>query len=186
MLVRFGIGLVAMLSMLECAPPSGGAPSPTTVAQNTRPIITPVSSVAVPQDTTTTTTMPERQQVVVVPLVRPDSPCQEWVPTAVDNGWPRDRQVVEKLVSIVWRESRCEADAWNRTDPNGGSIGLMQINMFWCKPSAYWPTGYLQAHGVLESCDELLDPAVNLMAGWVVYTYSYNRHGGDGWNPWKL
>ena len=83
MLTRFGIGLVAVLAMVECVPPSGGdAPSPATVAQNTRPIITPVSSVAVPQETTTVAPAPDHQQMIVLPLVAHDSPCQQWVPLA--------------------------------------------------------------------------------------------------------
>lgn len=127
-----------------------------------------------------TTTVPP------APVVGPDTPCQEWVPLAVASGWPQDRVMLEKLMSIVWRESRCTVDAWNHSDPNGGSMGLLQVNRFWCLGSRYWPSGYLQAHGVLESCDDLLDPATNLRAGWVIYSYSYQRHGGDGWNPWKV
>ena len=192
MLTRIGIIAVAMATMFECAPPPTGevAPPPTSVAQNTRPVVgtIPTPSVAqtapegpmVPDLTVPPTTVP------VLPLVNPDSPCQEWVSTAVDNGWPEDREVIERMVAIMWRESRCQPDAYKADDPNGGSLGLLQINQFWCRPSTYWPSGYLQAHGVLDQCLELFDPSTNLRAGWVVYSYSYQRHGGNGWNPWKV
>lgn len=192
MLVRAGILVVALVAMLDSAPPPEltVAPPPSTVVQNTRPVVGTVPPTSVPQ------TAPQGPMVAdltvpptttsVVPLVNPDSPCQEWVGTATNVGWPKDREVIERMVAIMWRESRCQADAFNADDPNGGSLGLLQINMFWCKPSAYWPDGYLQAHGVLEDCDQLFDPVVNLRASWVIYVYSYNRHGGDGWNPWKV
>lgn len=195
MLVRTGILVVALVAMLEPAPPPDMtvAPPPSTVVQNTRPVVgtAPPTSVAEtasegPMVADLTVAPATTTTVVPVPLVNPDSPCQEWVETATNVGWPKDREVIERMVAIMWRESRCQPDAFNANDPNGGSLGLLQINQFWCLPSAYWPDGYLQAHDVLEDCDQLFDPAVNLRASWVVYTYSYNRHGGNGWNPWKV
>lgn len=188
MVSRFTLGVLAVLAMLELTPPNTGMVAPaTTVKQNTRPIITPVSVGGVPEQTTPSTTqVPDHQQVIVTPLVAHDSPCQEWVPLALASGWPKDRDVIEPLVNIMWRESRCNTGSWNQGDPNGGSRGLLQINGFWCQPSRYWPDGYLQAHGILETCDDLFDPAVNLRAGWALYNYSYNRHDGNGWHPWKV
>jgi hypothetical protein len=48
------------------------------------------------------------------------------------------------------------------TDPNGGSAGAMQINYFWCKPSRYYANGYLQAYGLIRTCDDLFDLEDNL------------------------
>ena len=192
MLTRIGIIAVAMATMFECAPPPTGvvAPPPTSVAQNTRPVVGTIPTTSVAQTAPEGPMVPDLEvpatTVPVLPLVNPDSPCQEWVETATNVGWPRDREVIERMVAIMWRESRCQPDAYKADDPNGGSLGLMQINQFWCLPSTYWPSGYLQAHGVLDQCMELFDPSTNLRAGWVVYSYSYQRHGGNGWNPWKV
>jgi hypothetical protein len=56
----------------------------------------------------------------------------------------------------------------------------MQINYFWCKPSQYWPNGYLQAHGLLKDCAELFDLETNLRAALAIYRYS------EGWRAWSL
>ncbi len=117
-------------------------------------------------------------------LVGPDTPCQEWVPLAVQQGWPADREIIETLVSIIYRESRCNFDSYNPTDPNGGSRGLLQINGFWCEPRFPDDIGYLQSYGVLTTCEELFDPATNLHAGIVIFTYSTVKNG-NGWHPWR-
>jgi hypothetical protein len=185
MVSRLTLGVLAVLAMLEFTPPDiDDIPTSTTVTQDTRATVTPVTTTTVVSQETTQ--VPDHQQTITVPLVAHDSPCQEWVTLAVASGWPKDRDVIEPLVNIMWRESRCNHDSYNPTDPNGGSRGLLQINGFWCQPSQYWPDGYLQAHGILKTCDDLFDPAVNLRAGWALYNYSYNRHDGNGWHPWKV
>jgi hypothetical protein len=93
-------------------------------------------------------------------------------------GWPVNELTMVVAVSI--RESRCQPDAFNAKDPNGGSAGVMQINYFWCKPSQYWPRGYLQAHGLLRDCAELFDLETNLRAALAIYRYS------EGWRAWSL
>jgi hypothetical protein len=60
----------------------------------------------------------------------------------------------------------------------GGSAGYFQINYFWCKPSTYWPTGWLQAQGILDDCAELFDPQINVRAAVAIWRNS-------GWLPWK-
>ena len=197
MISRLAIGAVALVSMLEFAPPDAGKqnilPTISTVSvggvpeQNTRPlVVAPIPTTSVPETAPEGPMRADYQQAVTVPLVGPDAPCQQWVPLAVSVGWQADRVVLEKLVAVMWRESRCNVDSWNQTDPNGGSRGLLQINGFWCQPSRYWPTGYLQAHGILGNCDDLFDPTINLMAGLALYNYSFDRHDGNGWNPWKI
>ena len=107
----------------------------------------------------------------------PDWRCDEWMPLAVEIGWPEDE--LPKLSYAVYRESRCRPDQHNPDDPVGGSNGLVQINRFWCRPSQYWPDGWLQTHGVLDDCDEVFDPETNLRAALAIWHNS-------GWSPWNL
>lgn len=113
----------------------------------------------------------------------PDARCPQWHDEAIDAGWPIGD--LARLDQIMWRESRCQPDAINPRDPNGGSRGLVQINAFWCRKNRYEPNaaGFLGALQVLEHCDELLDPAVNLEAArWI---FAYQVFGGRcGWQPW--
>jgi hypothetical protein len=84
---------------------------------------------------------------------------------------------------IMWRESRCNASAINKNDPNGGSLGLFQINKFWCKPNRYSKKGFLQEAGVLTKCADLYNPIISGKAMMAIYNYGDNRYG-DGWGPW--
>ena len=113
-----------------------------------------------------------------LPPYRADSPewrCDQWMDLARQVGWAEDE--LPKLSYTIYRETRCRPDQHNADDPMGGSNGLMQINQFWCKPTRYWPGGWLQAQGVLEHCDELYDPETNLRAGLAI-------RNNSGWSPW--
>ena len=128
-----------------------------------------VDAVPVPQiPSTTLTTQPDA----------PKTLCEQVFDTAKAIGWPNDQ--LGMLVAIAQRESRCQPDAFNPKDPNGGSYGIMQINGFWCQPSRYWPNGYLQAYGLLTSCADLYDRDINLRAALAIYQYS------NGWRAWSL
>ena len=105
----------------------------------------------------------------------PDWRCDGWMNLARQAGW--EEEELPKLSYTIYRESRCIPDRHNPDDPMGGSNGLMQINQFWCKPTRYWPTGWLQAQGVLGHCDELYDPETNLRAGLAI-------RNNSGWTPW--
>ena len=104
--------------------------------------------------------------------------CEQVFDTAKAIGWPADQ--LGMLVAIAQRESRCQLNAFNASDPNGGSYGIMQINGFWCQPSRYWPNGYLQAYGLLTKCTDLYDRETNLRAALAIYRYS------NGWRAWSL
>lgn len=118
----------------------------------------------------------------VVALVATDSfRCPSWEKTAVDAGWPVEHW--DRLSYILYRESRCMSDAFNGDDPNSGSRGLSQVNGFWCRPSRYFPDGWLQSAGVLSHCDDLYDPFVNLVAAKAIYDYGVDR-GNCPWGPW--
>lgn len=121
-------------------------------------------------------------QPVTVPSTSTTAPaqtlCGQVFNMAKHIGWPVNE--LSTVVAVAYRESRCQADAFNPKDPNGGSAGVMQINYFWCKPSQYWPNGYLQAHGLLKNCAELFDLETNLRAALAIYRYS------EGWQAWSL
>lgn len=116
-----------------------------------------------------------------IPDHHPDV-CLEWGRLTGRLGLSQSER--SQAHDIMWRESRCMPTATNPKDPNGGSIGLFQINMFWCKPSRWSPDGWLQSQGVLRSCDDLYDPEVNVAAFAAIYRYGVDKHG-DGWGPWR-
>ena len=128
-----------------------------------------VDAVPVPQiPITTLTTQPDA----------PKTPCEQVFDTAKAIGWPVDQ--LGMLVAIAQRESRCQPDAFNPKDPNGGSYGVMQVNGFWAKKTTAYPKGYLQTMGVLTDVTDLFDRETNLRAALAIYRYS------NGWRAWSL
>jgi len=115
--------------------------------------------------------------VKTTPITQPDA-CQTVFDMARHVGWPENE--LTTVVAIAYRESRCNPTAFNATDPNGGSAGVMQINYFWCKPSKYFVNGYLQAYGLIRTCDDLFDLEDNLRSALNIYRYS------NGWRAWSL
>lgn len=115
--------------------------------------------------TTTTTTLPA--------LV---TTCTQVASLALAEGLPPSE--LETALRVAVRESRCTSDAHNASDPNGGSYGIYQINGFWCRPNTNWPTGWLQAKGIVTNCEDLYTPTVNTRAMVAIWTNS-------GWSPWK-
>ena len=93
------------------------------------------------------------------------------------------RDMMYQVDYIMWRESRCNHMVINRDDPNGGSLGLFQINKFWCKPNRYTKQGFLQDAGVLTKCKDLYNPVISGKAFMAIYDYADNRYG-DGFGPW--
>ena len=113
------------------------------------------------------------------PTTQPDA-CQTVFQMARHVGWPEAE--LTKVVAVAYRESRCTASAHNTTLNRNKStdIGVMQINdRTWCKPSKYWPTGYMQAYGLITECDDLFDLETNLRAALNIYRYS------NGWRAWS-
>ena len=98
--------------------------------------------------------------------------AEQFAALAVNLGWPIEEY--ETLVKVITRESNGIAIAHNSKDPMTGSYGLMQINGFWCRGA----NSYLQKAGLLNSCEMLLDPQINLRAGLIIFTRS-------GWSPWR-
>jgi hypothetical protein len=104
-----------------------------------------------------------------------------WWSLALSVGFTDEQ--MPTLDRIMYRESRCDPTQLNATDPNGGSISLTQINRFWCLPSRYYPSGYLQTVGVLDTCDDLYEPEINLRAALALVAYSESV-GLSSWHQW--
>jgi hypothetical protein len=115
--------------------------------------------------TTTTTTMPAYVNT-----------CTQVATLASIEGLPATE--LDTALKVAVRESRCTSDAYNATDPSGGSYGIYQINGFWCRPNTNWPIGWLQAKGLVTDCADLFDPTTNTKAMVAIWRNS-------GWLPWK-
>ena len=153
-------GLAAFVLLWDASkPPEGMSKVSASTAFQTIPL-TPLPSVVTPPVTTL-----------------PVTTCAQALNLALSVGWSADQSPT--LMRVLARESNCVESAFNPRDTAGGSYGLMQINGFWCTPSAYWPQGWLQAKGILSVCDELFDPKINLIAGLAIWHNS-------SWAPWNL
>ena len=113
---------------------------------------------------------------VITTTTTPLNGCDAVYSMARHIGWPVDQ--LGMLVAVAQRESRCQADAFNAKDPNGGSYGIMQVNGFWAKKTTAYPNGYLQTMGVLTQVEQLFDLETNLRAALAIYQYS------NGWRAW--
>ena len=107
--------------------------------------------------------------------------CDDVTQIMLEQGWPASELAYG--TEIAWRESRCYPWVHNAKDPNGGSVGLFQINQFWCLPNRYTKRGWLQDQGVLESCDDLYHATLNIRAALAIWKYAEDKHG-NGWGPW--
>jgi hypothetical protein len=116
--------------------------------------------------TTTTTTLAP----VVIVDVSEDTECQQWLQTALDAGWPNNREILDRLGFIMWRESRCTPDA-----DSGPDHGLTQINQI--------HKGYIADLGWTH--EQMKDPAKNLRFAWLLYS-GREANGQCGWTPWSL
>ena len=134
-------------------------------------------SVTTPNSTHSTTTTSTTSTVPTPPAAR----CSQWWSLARRVGF--DEHQMMTLDRIMFRESRCDELQLNPRDPNGGSIGLTQINRFWCLPSRYYASGYLQHVDVLDDCDDLYDAETNLRAALALVEYSKSE-SLDQWAQW--
>lgn len=108
--------------------------------------------------------------------------CGEWHDLAIAAGWPESEWPI--LSKVMFRESRCNWNSHNKTDPSSGSRGLMQINGYWCRKSQWTQNGWLQDHDILNTCDDLFNPATNLKAGLAMWLYGEEKHGCGWRGPW--
>lgn len=173
-LILTGVGYLALVSIFGSHSPE---PETTPTSVTTPEILyspipqAPVTTyrTTVEQSTTSTTTP------LPVVLVGPDTPCQEWIPLAVQQGWPADRDVLETLASVIYKESRCVPIVPGDGYFNGHDHGLTQLNTVWLDEAA-----------TILGDPALIDtPAGNLKMAWHIYEW-HETHVGCGWQPWGL
>jgi hypothetical protein len=116
----------------------------------------------------TSTTLPQLAQI------DPDTKCQEWLPLAVEVGWPNETHVLQRLGQVMWKETRCTAQIVSR----GGDHGLTQVNktahQLWAEE--IFGIGFDEA---------MADPAKNLRFAFLLWS-SREEAGKCGWQPWSL
>lgn len=122
----------------------------------------PIEAYATPEATTTTITT--------------IAGCDDVVSLAASLGWPASE--LDTLRRVANAESACMPWAHNAADPHTGSYGVMQLNGFWCLSNKHWPTGWLQAHGIVSTCDDLFSATANLQAALAIWHNS-------GWQAWS-
>jgi hypothetical protein len=111
------------------------------------------------------------------PPIPADWQCAEWYDTTLDAGFSRDDWPAIGI--IMWRESRCNPNVHNGSDPNTGSFGLMQINGYWCRGGLRnlgWGSG--------NHCLNMFDPATNLRAARAIADYDLERDRCP-WTQWS-
>ena len=167
------LGYVALIGIF-----GSNTSTPTTTSTTAAPIIeyAPVTTwETVPPSTTTTTTTATAEPTTTLPqLVDYDTPCQEWVDEALAAGWPADRQIITRLMGVVWKESRCQPHVVNPRSPDHG---LTQVNDI---HRAYVEQIFGEPFEIAMS-----DPIKNLHFAWLLYS-EREADGLCGWQPWSL
>lgn len=108
---------------------------------------------------------PSTAPTTSVPAV--EGSCPTLIPYALAEGFTQPE--AELLARIGWHESRCQEDVLGDLT-KGVSWGILQIHgPTWCEPSRYWPDGYLQATLIVESCGDLLNPAIAVKAARAIF-----------------
>lgn len=120
-----------------------------------------------PVETTTT--------LVQLAEIDPDTKCQEWLPLAVEMGWPNETHVLQKLGQVMWKESRCQAISAESKWFNGHDWGLTQINQI----HEEWLT---EMGWTLE---DMAIPSSNLRFAYLLWN-AREEAGKCGWQPWSL
>jgi len=119
-------------------------------------------------------TYPYYEEDVLEPTYAPDAfasyKCGVWFPLAISQGWPDNPIVLKTLDRIMWRESRCTADA-----DSGPDHGLLQINKIHTK----WLDDLGWTH------EDMKDPTANLRFAWLLYS-GREANGQCGWTPWAI
>ena len=120
-----------------------------------------------PVETTTT--------LVQLAQIDPDTKCQEWLPLAVEMGWPNETHVLQRLGQVMWKESRCQAISAESKWFNGHDWGLTQINQI----HEEWLT---EMGWTLE---DMAIPSSNLRFAYLLWN-AREEQGKCGWQPWSI
>jgi hypothetical protein len=157
------LGLILVTLLTSCGNKEQSVQPPLSVTvATTVPVVT---TVPVPETTSApTTTMPDLSGVDWVALAREQhGKCGEWHDLAISVGWPEEEW--KHLQQVIYRESRCQADAWN-----GADGGLTQINQIHTK----WLSDMGWSHP-----NDMFDPEKNL-------TFAFRLWETSGWKPWRF
>lgn len=104
--------------------------------------------------------------------------CTQWSGIARAEGF--SEAAIATLEEILYLESRCQPGVVG-DEEYGGSYGIAQIHTpTWCKPSKFYPDGYLQSRGILLTCDDLFVPEIAIRAAKEIYDYA-----GQSFRPWS-
>jgi hypothetical protein len=120
-----------------------------------------------PVETTTT--------LVQLASIDPDTKCQEWLPLAVEMGWPNKTEVLQRLGQVMWKESRCQAISAESKWFNGHDWGLTQINQIheeWLSEMGW-------------TLEDMAIPSSNLRFAYLLWN-AREEQGKCGWQPWSL
>jgi hypothetical protein len=112
----------------------------------------------------TTTTLPQLAEI------DPDTKCQEWLPLAVEMGWPNKTEVLQTLGRVMWKESRCQPLAVSSSDH-----GLTQINQIheeWLSEMGW-------------TLEDMAIPSSNLRFAFLLWN-AREEQGLCGWQPWSI
>jgi hypothetical protein len=113
--------------------------------------------------------------LVQLAQIDPDTKCQEWLPLAVEMGWPNKTEVLQRLGQVMWKESRCQAISADSEWFNGHDYGLTQINQIheeWLSEMGW-------------TLDDMAIPSSNLRFAFLLWN-SREEAGKCGWQPWSL
>ena len=161
-LIILSILLITLLT--SCGNKVESSQPPVTITDTTTGYLV-VTTVPVPETTSApTTTMPDLSGVDWTALAREQyGKCGEYHDLAISVGWPEEEW--KHLQQVMYRESRCQTDAWN-----GHDSGLTQINQIHTK----WLSDMGWSHP-----DDMFDPEKNL-------TFAFRLWQGSGWKPWRF
>lgn len=159
------LGLILVTLLTSCGNKEQSVQPPITVTDTTTGYLV-VTTVSVPETTsapTTTTTMPDLSGVDWVALAREQhGKCGEWHNLAISVGWPEEEW--KHLQQVIYRESRCQAEAWNGSD--GGLTQINRVHTQWLSDMGY------------KFPDDMFDAEKNL-------TFAFRLWETSGWRPWK-
>lgn len=116
-----------------------------------------------------TTTLPQLAQI------DPDTKCQEWLPLAVEMGWPNRTEVLQTLGRVMFKESRCQSISASSEWFNGHDYGLTQINEIheeWLSEMGW-------------TLDDMAIPSSNLRFAFLLWD-AREQAGECGWQPWGI
>jgi hypothetical protein len=118
----------------------------------------------------TTTTLPQLAQI------DPDTKCQEWLPLAVEMGWPNETHILQRLGQVMWKESRCHC---LKLFPRLAITVSHRVNA-----TAHEDRWAEEIFGIPFE-EAMADPAKNLRFAYLLWN-SREEAGKCGWTPWSL